>query len=52
MLGLGFENFSLEGKTLKQVINTGILRKFVYDDLEDNKALGMCRVACGKCTLI
>ena len=52
MLGLGFENFSLKGKTLKQVINTGILRKFVYDDLEDNKALGMCRVACGKCTSI
>jgi hypothetical protein len=52
MLELGFESFSLKGKTLKEVINTGILRKFVYDDLESGKALGMCKVACGKCNLI
>lgn len=49
MLDLGFENFSLRGKKLKQVLETNILDKFVYDDLSSDNPLKICKVNCGKC---
>jgi hypothetical protein len=48
MKTIGFNEFSLKDKTLKEVINSGVLRKFVYDDLENNKSFGLCKMHCGK----
>mgnify|MGYP006268919995 CR=1 FL=1 len=49
MVELGFENFSLKNKTLKEVFNSDILKKFVYNDLENNTQFKMCKNICGKC---
>jgi len=49
MLELGFENFSLQNKTLKELFNSDILDKFVYIDLENNTQFKMCKTICGKC---
>ena len=49
MYNIGFENFSLKEKTLKEVFNTGVLDKFVYDDLMKNDPLKICKQICGKC---
>lgn len=49
MYNIGFENFSLKEKTLKEVFDTGVLDRFVYDDLEKNNPLKICKQICGKC---
>lgn len=49
MYDLGFESFSLKEKTLKEVFDTGVLDRFVYDDLEKNDPLKICKQICGKC---
>jgi hypothetical protein len=46
---IGFENFSLENKTIKQVFESGVLHKFVYDELEKNISFGLCKINCGVC---
>jgi hypothetical protein len=46
MKEIGFENFSLKNKTLKEVINSGVLRKFVYDDLEVGTQFDYCKKIC------
>jgi len=49
MYSIGFERFSLENKTLSNVIDSGVLDEFVYDDLINNKQFGLCKIHCGKC---
>ena len=46
---IGFDNFSLKEKTLKEVFNSGVLDRFIYDDLEKNNPLKICKQICGKC---
>lgn len=49
MLDLGYESFSLKGKKLKEVLETNILDKFIYDDLGSGNELKVCKINCGKC---
>jgi hypothetical protein len=46
MKKIGFDNFSLKNKTLKEVINSGVLRQFVYDDLENGTPFNYCKKIC------
>jgi hypothetical protein len=48
MSDLGFQNFSLEEKTLRDVFDNGILHNFVYDDLINNKGFKSCKNFCSK----
>lgn len=48
MSDLGFSNFSLEGKTLREVFDSGILHKFVYEDLINNRGFKSCKDFCSK----
>ena len=43
---IGFEKFSLKNRTLKEVINSGVLREFVYNDLENNTQFDYCKKIC------
>lgn len=49
MLDIGFDEFSLKDKTLREVFNNKILDKFVYDDLKNNTQFSICKTMCGKC---
>jgi hypothetical protein len=49
MLEIGFDKFSLNNSTLKNVFNSGVLHEFVYDDLVNKTPLKMCKTICGKC---
>ena len=46
---IGRENFSLKNKSLRELMNSGVIHKFIYDDLEKDKSLGFCKTTCGKC---
>ena len=49
MTSLGLDNFSLKNKTLKEVFNSGILDRFVYNDLINGEQFNFCKITCGKC---
>lgn len=49
MYDIGFENFSLRDKTIKEVFESGVLHEFVYNDMENDKIFGLCKVNCGMC---
>jgi sulfatase maturation enzyme AslB (radical SAM superfamily) len=49
MYEIGFDNFSLEKRTLREIMDSGVLDEFVYKDLENNKQFGLCKIHCGKC---
>ena len=49
MYEIGFDKFSLEKRTLREIIDSGTLDEFVYSDLENNKQFGLCKINCGKC---
>ena len=49
MIEIGFDRFSLKNKTLAETINGGVLRDFIYDDLEKGDAFGLCKFHCGRC---
>jgi hypothetical protein len=51
VLDLGLDNFSLKEKTILEVFETGILHKFVYDNLRSNTPLAFCEKTCSReCT--
>jgi hypothetical protein len=50
LLDIGVERFSLEGKTLRTVFDSGVIHKFVYNDLMQKKSFEICKTICGKQT--
>lgn len=53
VLDLGLNNFSLKNKTVLEVFESGILDKFVYNNLRSNSPLAFCQKACSReCTEI
>jgi ABC-type polysaccharide transport system permease subunit len=50
MLEIGFENFDLTNKTLRETFDSGILDKFVYNDLLNKTQFKLCKLICNKCT--
>jgi sulfatase maturation enzyme AslB (radical SAM superfamily) len=46
---IGVENFSLKNKTMREVMDSGVLNKFVYDDLQNNTPFLLCKQHCGRC---
>ena len=51
MVEIGVENFSLKNRTLREVMDSGVLNKFVYNDLENNKPFLLCKQHCGRCNI-
>lgn len=49
MFEIGFEKFSLENYTLREIVDSGVLHELVYNNLEDNNAFGICKMHCGIC---
>jgi hypothetical protein len=49
MLEIGFENFDLTNKTLRETFDSGILDKFVYTDLLNGTQFKLCKLVCNKC---
>jgi len=50
MLEIGFENFDLTNKTLRETFDSGILDKFVYNDLSNKTQFKLCKLVCNKCS--
>lgn len=50
MLEIGFDKFSLSNTTLRELFNTGLMYKFVYDDLLNNKPMNVCKLICNRCS--
>ena len=48
---IGVDNFSLKNKTLREVMDSGVLDEFVYNDLENNKPFLLCKQHCGRCNI-
>lgn len=51
LVEIGVENFSLKNKTLSEVMDSGVLNKFVYDDLQNNTPFLLCKQHCGRCAI-
>ena len=51
LVDIGVENFSLKNKTLSEVMDSGVLNKFVYDDLQNNTPFLLCKQHCGRCAI-
>lgn len=49
MLEIGFENFDLTNKTLRETFDSGILDRFVYYDLLKGTQFKLCKLVCNKC---
>lgn len=49
MNSIGFEKFSLDNHTLREIIDSGVLHELVYDDLINDKPFGLCKMHCGRC---
>lgn len=49
MSKMGFDSFSLKDKTLREVVDNGILDKFVYDDLINGTQFKLCKLFCNNC---
>ena len=45
---IGEKAFSVEDKTLKQVLDSGVLNTTYFDNIENN-ADAFCKLTCGKC---
>ena len=50
MLTIGFDEFNLAKNTLREAIDSGVLDKFVYNDLLNNTQLKLCTQLCNKCS--
>jgi hypothetical protein len=50
MHDIGFESFSLKDRTIKEIFESGVLHRFVYDDMENDKIFGLCKINCGMCS--
>lgn len=46
---VGFDRFSVRDKTLRQVIDSGVMHEFVYTDIESGQAMDFCKKSCEKC---
>lgn len=45
-----YEDFSVKDKSLKEVINSGILHKAYYDHMKAGDPNAYCKLTCGRCT--
>ena len=45
---IGEEAFSIKDKSLKQVLDSGVLNTTYFDNIESN-ADAFCKLTCGKC---
>ena len=45
-----YERFSVKEKSLKDVLNSGIMHLAYYNKLKNDKATSFCKVTCGKCS--
>ena len=45
-----YKDFSVKEKSLKEVINSGILHKTYYDHLKAKNPNAYCKLTCGRCT--
>lgn len=52
VLGIGLDRFSLKERTIQEVFDTGVLHRFVYNDLINDTQFGFCKTVCGKCEVI
>lgn len=46
---IGVDRFSVKDKTLRQVIDSGVMHDFVYTDIEKGNAMDFCKVSCERC---
>ena len=49
MESIGFEKFSLNNYTLREIVDSGVLHELVYNDLVEDKPFGLCKMHCGRC---
>lgn len=49
IVDLGIHNFSVKTKTVQQVLDSGILDKFIYNHFKHNTQFNFCQTVCGKC---
>lgn len=49
MKEIGFSKFSLEGKTLSETFDTGILDLFAFNRILNGDSFYLCKQICGKC---
>lgn len=45
----GYNNFSVKDRTLKEVIDSGILHETYFNKIKNNSANAYCKLTCGKC---
>jgi hypothetical protein len=50
MITIGFDEFNLNKNTLREAVDSGVLNKFVYDDLLNKTQLKLCTQLCNKCS--
>ena len=44
-----YEKFSVANRTLKEVLDSGIVHKTYFDKIKNNNANAYCKLTCGKC---
>lgn len=49
MESIGFDRFSLNHYTLREIVDSGVLHELVYNDLMGDKPFGLCKMHCGRC---
>lgn len=50
MIDIGLDEFNLKNKTIREVFDSGVIDKFVYNDLREGNASLFCKEKCGKCS--
>lgn len=48
VLDIGLDRFSLKDKSIMDVFKTGVLHKFVYNNLKNNSPLAFCEKTCSR----
>lgn len=49
LIDIGIDEFSLKERTINEVLESGVLHEFVYNDFENNTQFVFCKTVCGKC---
>ena len=44
-----YEKFSVANRTLKEVLDSGIVHQTYFDKIKNNNANAYCKLTCGKC---
>lgn len=49
LIDIGIDKFSLNNRTINEVLESGVLHEFVYNNFENNTQFIFCKTVCGKC---